>query len=71
MGLPQPGEWISAEQCRAVASEYKRRSLLANISNDRAFIMKNISRSLMGLATQLDSLAIKTREEGGKRSHEA
>ena len=57
---------LSAEQCRAFASEFKRKSLAPNTSNDLAFIMKNIARSLMGLATQFDMLAAKERQEAGR-----
>jgi len=56
---------LTAEQCQAFAREFKRMSQATNISMERAFILKNISRSLAGLAGQLDRLAAKIREEKG------
>ena len=64
MGGSHSREIISAEHCRAFAGEFRSRSKTPGVSKDSAFIMNNIARSLMGLATQLDLLAIKTREEG-------
>ena len=52
-------------QCRALAKKYKDDARHTGISKDRAFIMNNIARSLMGLATQLDMLEAKIREEQG------
>jgi len=54
---------LNATQCRKFAEEYKDRAREPGISRDSAFIMNNIARSLMGLATQLDLLAAKMREE--------
>ena len=54
---------LTAEECRALAQKYKIMSQAPNISNEQAFILKNISRSYVGLATQLDTLAIKLRDE--------
>ncbi len=55
---------LNADQCRALAKEYKVRARETGPSKDSAFIMNNIARSLMGLATQLDLLTAKIREEG-------
>jgi len=55
---------LSPTQCRALAKQYKDLARQAGVSEDRAFIMNNIARSLNGLATQLDMLAAKTRDEG-------
>jgi hypothetical protein len=54
---------LNATQCRKFAEEYKSRAREPGISRDSAFIMNNIARSLAGLATQLDLLAAKMREE--------
>jgi hypothetical protein len=54
---------LTAEECRALAQKYKIMSQAPNISNEQAFILKNISRSYAGLATQLDTLAVKLRDE--------
>ncbi len=54
---------LNATQCRAMAKEYRDRAREAGVSKDSAFIMNNIARSLMGLATQLDMLDSKMREE--------
>jgi hypothetical protein len=55
---------LNATQCRKFAKEYKDRAREPDMSKDTAFIMNNIARSLMGLATQLDMLAAKVRDEG-------
>jgi hypothetical protein len=60
---------LYATRCRVLAKEYKNRAREAGVTNDSAFIMNNIARSLMGLATQLDMLAAKTRDE--RRTKEA
>ena len=57
---------LDAPQCRALAQEYKDRAREPDAPQDSAFIMKNIARSLMGLATQLEMLAEKKREETGQ-----
>jgi hypothetical protein len=54
---------LTPAQCRALAGEYKSMSQSTTVSKERAFIMSNIARSLMGLATQLDMLAAKMRDE--------
>jgi hypothetical protein len=56
---------LSSTQCRGLAKQYKDLARRPGVSEDRAFIMNNIARSLNGLATQLDMLAAKTRDEGG------
>jgi hypothetical protein len=53
----------NAMDCRALAKEYKDRAREPGVSEDSAFIMNNIARSLMGLATQLDMFAAKMRDE--------
>ena len=54
---------LNASQCRVLAKEYKDLARKTGTSEDRAFILNNIARSLMGLATQFESLAAKIREE--------
>ena len=46
-----------------MAKDYKDRAREAGVSKDSAFIMNNIARSLMGLATQLDLLDSKMRDK--------
>jgi len=53
---------LNAAQCRDLAKEYKNRAREPGIAEDSAVIMKNIARSLTGLATQLDMLAAKIRD---------
>ena len=55
---------IDASKCRVLAKKYKDYARDIGVSKDRAFIMNNIARSLTGLATQLDMLAAKIRQEG-------
>ena len=54
---------MTAAQCKELANHYKSLSQLPGISTDRAFILKNIARSLVGLASQLDRLAVLMRDE--------
>ena len=54
---------LTAAQCQELANHYKSLSQLPGISTDRAFILKNIARSLAGLASQLDRLAVLMRDE--------
>jgi len=56
---------LDPTQCRTLASEYRALAREPGLSKDRASIMNNIARTLMGLATQLDMLAAKTRDEAG------
>jgi len=56
---------LTAAQCQAFAQQYKGMSLVPDISKDRAFLLKNIARSFAGLASQLDMLAAKVRDEQG------
>ena len=54
---------LTAAQCQELANDYKSLSQLPGISTDRVFILKNIARSLAGLASQLDRLAVLMRDE--------
>ena len=53
---------LTAAQCQTLARECKSMSQAPNISEDVAFILKNIARSYAGLASQLDMLAAKMRD---------
>lgn len=57
------GKMISAAHCLEFARQYRALSQNPNTSPDRAFLTKNIARSLTGLAGQLDRLDALTREE--------
>jgi hypothetical protein len=54
---------MTATKCRELANHYKALARASNVSENRAFVMKNIARSFTGLATQLDRLAVLTRDE--------
>jgi hypothetical protein len=53
---------LTAAQCQALASQYKALAKSPDISGDRAAMLRNIARSLTGLATQLDILAAHVRD---------
>lgn len=53
---------LTASQCLALASEYKSIAQQAEVSKERAAMLINIARSLVGLATQLDKLAAHIRD---------
>jgi len=55
---------LDPSHCRKLAREYKELAREPGTSTDRAFIMNNVARTLTGLATQLDMLAAKIRDEG-------
>ncbi|WLA47739.1 hypothetical protein QIH80_39960 [Bradyrhizobium elkanii] len=54
---------INIAECREQANHYKRLSGVSGISKDRAAALKNIARSFVGLAGQLDRLASRARNE--------
>ena len=54
---------INFAECREHADHYKRLSRASGISKDRAAVLKNIARSFVGLAGQLDRLASLARNE--------
>jgi hypothetical protein len=54
---------LTATQCQSLAHHYKTLSQAPNTSKDRAFMLKNIARSLTGLATQLDRLEANAKDE--------
>jgi hypothetical protein len=54
---------MTAVECQELANHYKALAREASISDDRAFILKNIARSFAGLASQLDRLAALMRDE--------
>ncbi len=53
---------LTASQCQALASEYKSLARQPNVSEERAAMLVNIARTLVGLATQLDRLAANMRD---------
>jgi hypothetical protein len=57
------GYVMTAGECQELANHYKALAREVSISNDRAFILKNIARSFAGLASQLDRLAALKRDE--------
>ena len=48
---------LTASQCQTLASEYKSLARHPDAPKERAAMLINIARSLVGLATQLDRLA--------------
>jgi hypothetical protein len=54
---------ITATRCKELANSYKALSLKPRISESRAFLLRNIARSLVGLAGQLERLDGVTRAE--------
>jgi hypothetical protein len=55
---------LTAAQCQTLASQYKAMAQAPHVSEKRALTLKNIARSLTGLATQLDRLAANIRDDG-------
>ena len=54
---------LTAAQCQTYAVEYKSLARQAGVSEERITLLNNIARSLKGLASQLDRLAVLLREE--------
>lgn len=54
---------INSAECQEHADHYKRLSGAGGISKDRAAVLKNIARTYVGLAGQLDRLASLARNE--------
>jgi hypothetical protein len=54
---------ITAARCKELANHYKALSSTPRISESRAFLLRNIARSLTGLAGQLERLDAVTRAE--------
>ena len=54
--LPQVRAMITHAECRALATAFKAKAAETNNSARTAAIMKNIARSLSGLASQLEML---------------
>ena len=48
---------LTAAQCQTYAAEFKFLAQQADVSEERINVLKNIVRSLKGLANQLDRLA--------------
>ncbi|MBR0822428.1 hypothetical protein [Bradyrhizobium liaoningense] len=62
-GNRKPETLINIAECRERAEHYKRLSGASGISKDCAAVLKNIARSFVGLAGQLDRLASLERNE--------
>ncbi|MCS3895593.1 hypothetical protein M2171_004726 [Bradyrhizobium japonicum USDA 38] len=54
---------INIAECRELADHYKGLSGASGISKARAAVLKNIARTFVGLAGQLDRLASLARNE--------
>jgi hypothetical protein len=54
---------INIAECQEHADLYKRLSGASGISKDRVAVLKNIARTYVGLAGQLDRLASLARNE--------
>ena len=54
---------LNSSDCRTLATEYKVRARQPSTSSESSSIMNNVARSLVGLATQLDMLTAKLRDE--------
>lgn len=54
---------ITPRKCKELAAEYRTLSQQVGTSADRAFLMKDVARTLIGLAGQLDRLTVLTRHE--------
>ena len=54
---------LTAVQCQTYAAEYKSLARQAGVSEERTTLLNNIARSLKGLGSQLDRLAVLLREE--------
>jgi hypothetical protein len=59
---------LTSARCQELASHFKALSQASDISEDRAFLLKNIARSLTGLTGQLDRLNTMIRAENRVRS---
>src|SRR6202007_942447 len=62
---------ITATRCKELANHYKALSSSPGISESRAFLLRNIARSLVGLAGQLERLDTLTKEEGAAKKQTA
>ena len=62
---------ITAARCKELSNHYKALSSSPGISENRAFLLRNIARSLIGLAGQLERLDMVTKEEGAVKKQTA
>lgn len=62
---------ITTARCKELANYYKALCSNPHISEDRAFLLRNIARSLAGVAGQLERLDAVTKEEGAVRKQTA
>ena len=54
---------LTAAQCEADARAYNSLARQADITQEHAALLRNVARSLKGLASQLDRLSVLLREE--------
>jgi hypothetical protein len=54
---------LTAAECRKLVQSYKRQANEPGLSPRRETLLRNIARSLSGLATQLDMLAVDLDQE--------
>ncbi|WP_145668865.1 hypothetical protein [Bradyrhizobium stylosanthis] len=54
---------ITAEKSRELAAEYRHLSQRVGATSERGFLMRNIARTLTGLAGQLERLSMASRLE--------
>jgi len=54
---------LTAAQCETYAAECKSLARQADVSEEHTTLLNNIARSLKGLASQLDRLAVLLRDE--------
>jgi hypothetical protein len=62
---------ITSARCKELAHHYKALSSKSDISEGRAFMLRNIARSFTGLAGQLERLDALARDEEKQRSRPA
>ncbi|SDI22961.1 hypothetical protein SAMN05216338_10192 [Bradyrhizobium sp. Rc2d] len=63
LGRAEVPQIPTAAECRILAEIFKRRATETKLSERTATIMKNVSRSLSGLAHQLEMLSDTDRQE--------
>ena len=54
---------MTVAKCRELADHYKALASNSDISESRAFVLRNIAKSFAGLAGQLDRLDAMARDE--------
>jgi hypothetical protein len=57
---------MTAAECRKLAEQYRDQAKESGLSRKKATILKNISRSFRGLASQLEILALAEQEHSSQ-----